>query len=124
MNKGNVLALMLIVAVAWQAYGQNKNQVESLPDPTRPADLQKSGEINEQGLYPDGFPQVKVSAVFMQGENKHAVINGQSLFEGQVFQGLKLVKIHSNGVILATSQTQKEFLINNNNFIKDTTDDF
>lgn len=114
----------LLVLMTWQSYGQSNKQVESLVDPTKPVRQLSTNELNEQGFYQDGFPDIKISAVFLTNEKRHAVINGETLLEGQIFKGLTVIKIHKNGVILSNADTQKEYLINNNNFLKDTTDDF
>ena len=104
--------------------GLANGQAETLRDPTQPMVNNSTRGTGQQGLSADGFPQVKIEAVFLQGDNKRAVINGETLVEGQDWKGFNLLKIHPNGVILSNTERQKEFLINNNNFLKDTTDDF
>ena len=99
-------------------------QYAVLPDPTKPVNVPAKGETDDQGNDADGFPRVKIEAVFLQGESKTAVINGQTVQEGQSWKGFNLLKVHANGVVLADAEKQKEFLINNYNFLKDATDDF
>ena len=104
--------------------GMANGQAETLRDPTQPIMNNSALGSGQQGLSADGFPQVKIEAVFLHGDHKRAVINGETLVEGQDWKGFNLLKIHPNGVILSNAEKQKEFLINNNNFLKDTTDDF
>lgn len=95
---------------------------QDLQDPTRPHNVTK----NQQGMVvnADGFPTIKVSAVFINESSKHAMINGRMLKEGQQWNGLSVLEIHQAGVVLANQESQKEFLIHINNFKKDASNDF
>ena len=119
-----MISLRMVVLVCSLLTGWASGQAETLRDPTQPMNNKGTSGSNGEGLTADGFPMVKIEAVFLQGESKRAVINGQTLVEGQNWKGFSLLEIHPNGVILSNTQRQKEFLINNNNFLKDTTDDF
>lgn len=89
---------------------------QHLPDPTQP---QSSTQLNSaENKIIDGFPKIEVSAVFINGTRKHAIVNGQTLSEGQQWQGFKLLQVTSLGVVLANQQGPKTFLIDNNINIK------
>lgn len=112
-------ALMLIVLIV--VSGTN---AQELVDPTRPKS-QSAKAQTENGLGADGFPNVNLSAVFINNKNKHAVMNGQSIAEGEQWKGFQVTKVHRNGVILMNKENKKkEFLINNNNVKKDASNDF
>ena len=97
---------------------------QTLPDPTKPKQVVGEGELDAQGLDAQGFPSVNVSAVFITAESKRAIVNGESVTVGALYKGLQVVEIHNNGVVLANAQQEKEFLVNNNTFIKDASNDF
>ena len=94
-------------------------QAQGLPDPTRPLDLK-----SEVGMAQDGFPQVKINAVFVTAQGVHAIINGQSVNVGDSWQGLTLISLTRDSVVLARGQERKEYFITNTTFKKDVTNDF
>ncbi len=97
---------------------------QQLVDPTRPK-TQSAIAQSENGLGADGFPKVNLSAIFINENNKHAVMNGQSIAEGEQWKGFRVAQVHHDGVILMNKEKKKkEFLINNNNVKKDASDDF
>ena len=82
------------------------DQLQMLQDPTRPA----AGWLNNAG---DGsrptdtaMADMKLTAVFFQDDKGYAILNGQTLTEGQAVDGFRLVKINHNSVIVAGPERQ------------------
>jgi MSHA biogenesis protein MshK len=89
-----LLLLILSTASALAQEGVIKER-----DPTRPLGYQKvsgkTGSVRESEL--------RLSSVLISAQRKLAIINGQSLSEGQVIpdsNGVSLVSIHSQGVVV------------------------
>ena len=113
---------VLFLATAVLFTGLANGQV--LNDPTRP--LKGAGAKGSDGTTVDenGFPGINVSAVFINGRNKHAILDGQDVKEGQNWRGMTLIQVHQEGVILANQQGRREYLITNNNIKKDSVNEF
>lgn len=110
--------LLALFIVATFAHSQQ------LVDPTTPKYHIKSAETSD-GLMVDGFPVIKVSAVFINQNAKVAIVNGQSVTEGTDWNGMLISKVHRDGVVLVNNENvKKEFLINNDNVKKDASNDF
>ena len=112
-----VLLVALLVACVCQSHAQQ------LVDPTKPKIIPNQSE-SADGEQIDGFPQVKVSAIFINQEKRHAILNGQSVNEGDRWKGMLLAKVHQNGIVLVNNENvEKEFTINQN-VKKDASHDF
>lgn len=101
---------------------------EVLTDPTRP----KTG-VAQHGLVDnksnDGFPIIKLEAVFVGEKERFAIIDGKTISEGGSLQGFELVKVTQTGIILRgqvqDSEKQRSYMINKNSDIKkDRSNDF
>ncbi|MDU0353127.1 hypothetical protein RS130_03550 [Paraglaciecola aquimarina] len=65
-----------------------------------------------------------LNAVFVNGQNKYAVINGKQYQVNDLVLGNKLIQIEQNQAVLNTSSGQKTLFINNHNIKKDINDGF
>ena len=80
-----------------------------------------TGEVSDN----NGPKPLKLSATFINGQNKHAIINGISYKEGQSMHGFELITIAKNMITVKNIDGQKTFYVTNNfNIKKDTTNDF
>ncbi|ABG38701.1 hypothetical protein Patl_0169 [Paraglaciecola sp. T6c] len=90
-----------------------------LVDPTRPFDATPStsarGEIADTLI---------LSAIFINGDHKHAIINGMNVKEGQDVAGKTLISISKGRVILRGAKGSQELYVNHSQFIKDANDGF
>lgn len=90
-----------------------------LVDPTRPFDAAPStsarGEIADTLI---------LSAIFINGDHKHAIINGMNVKEGQDVAGKTLISISKGRVILRGAKGSQELYVNHSQFIKDANDGF
>lgn len=108
------LSFAFLLSVCGQLNGQQ------LVDPTRPA--------AQQMLAPDSQDQViavmQLNAVFSQGVNKYAIINGKTVKEGQEIGGFTLLSISPNRVVLTGNNGRQELFVNNTHFKKDINNGF
>jgi len=91
-------------------------QAQTHLDPTRPAPIATQVLTGEGGK--DGGGQPRVSAVFINDSNKHAIVNGQLLSEGQNWHGFEVLEINPSGVVLVSQEGQLTILIDKNLHIK------
>ena len=98
---------------------------QMLVDPTRPANSNNTIAIPGQDSDNNGDAPLKLSATFITGQNKHAIINGISYKEGQSIRGFELISIAKNMITVKNTDGQKTFYVTNSfNIKKDTTNDF
>ena len=96
-----------------------------LVDPTRPALSSGNIALPGQGSDSNGAKPLQLSATFINGQNKHAIINGISYKEGQSMHGFELLSIAKNKITVKNTEGQKMFFVTNSfNIKKDTTNDF
>lgn len=96
-----------------------------LVDPTRPAYSNNMIGMSGQDSDSNGPKPLKLSATFINGQNKHAIINGISYEEGQSMHGFELISIAKNMITVKNTDGQKTFYVTNSfNIKKDTTNDF
>ena len=96
-----------------------------LVDPTRPSLRNKTIATQGQNPESNGANPLQVSATFINGKNKHAIINGMPYKEGQSVHGFKLISIAKNKITVVNSDGQQTFFVTNNfNIKKDTTNGF
>lgn len=94
-----------------------------LVDPTKPK-VKPNQLASTEGGQIDGFPQVKVSAIFINQGSRRAILNGQSVLEGEKWKGMLLAQVNRNGIVLINNENvEKEFMINQN-VKKDASHDF
>ena len=93
-----------------------------LVDPTRPQNYNP----NFNGVVTDNSKSnsIKLSAIFIRPQGKYAVVNGETLVEGQSWNGYEITRVHANGIILKNQDGEKEILVNNNSIKKDASNDF
>lgn len=117
MSKVILSALMLIgTTVIWDL------QAQQMVDPTRPQNFKLDSVQSNDNARNGGA--ITVSAVFIFGERKTAVINGDTVIEGQSWQGNKVKKVHEGGVVLVVQGRETELLINQHSIKKDASNDF
>ena len=108
-----------------------------LRDPTRPAnkvvlvdETASAGELNNEGglvTTEDGggsFPVPKLSAIVVTDDAKYAIINNEVVYEGQQWRNVLLAKIKPYSITLSLNDQIKEITINNNDFIKESDENF
>jgi hypothetical protein len=92
-------------------------------DPTRPPEQDTQVLAGQSGV--DSGGQLRVSAVFISGSNKHAIVNGEFLSEGQLWQGFEVLEINPEGVVLASQEGYTTILIDKKlNIKKDSENGF
>lgn len=96
---------------------------QKMVDPTKPQGFIAGAATGEQAGSTIGSSLV-VSAVFIKGDSKRAVINGDSVIEGQSWKGNTVKKIHKNGVVLIVQGRETELFVNQFSIKKDATNDF
>ena len=92
---------------------------QTLVDPTRPFEA-----ISNTSAKAEQADTLILNAIFINGVNKHAIINGVSVEEGQDVAGKTLVSIGHNRVILRDIKGSQELFVNQSKFIKDAYDGF
>ncbi|KXI30102.1 hypothetical protein [Paraglaciecola hydrolytica] len=92
--------------------------VQGKTDPTRPQNYTKNMLSEEQNN------ELSLSAIFVTGNTKQAIINGLSYGEGQSVYAYKVVSISANKVELSGPQGKQLLFINNNNVKKDAKNGF
>jgi hypothetical protein len=98
-------------------------QAQNQQDPTRPQALNTQVLVGQNNAGEGGA--VRVSAVFINGSNKHAIVNGEFLAEGQVWQGFEVLEINQSGVVLVSQEGPLTILIDKNlNIKKDSENGF
>lgn len=93
---------------------------QQLIDPTRPV----AQAMLPPGNVGQGSSAMQLNAVFSQGPNKYAIINGETVQEGQQIAGLTLMTISPNGVVLTGNNGRQELFVNNTHFKKDSNNGF
>jgi hypothetical protein len=96
---------------------------QQLIDPTQPQGFMSGAKGSEIATDNSNAPLV-VSAVFIKDGSKLAVINGESVAEGQSWKGNKVKSIHKNGVVLIVQGRETELNINQFSIKKDASNDF
>ena len=98
---------------------------QMIVDPTRPANSSSTAAMPGEDAGSNGAAPLKLSATFITGQNKHAIINGISYQEGQSIRGFELISIAKNMITVKNTDGQKTFYVTNSfNIKKDTTNDF
>lgn len=96
---------------------------QKMIDPTKPQGFIAGSAAGEQAGSTIGSSLI-VSAVFIKGDSKRAVINGDSVIEGQNWKGNTVKKIHKSGVVLIVQGRETELFVNQFSIKKDATNDF
>ncbi|MDN4501930.1 hypothetical protein QX776_05930 [Alteromonadaceae bacterium BrNp21-10] len=109
--------MVLLICVGFSSVGV---QAQTLSDPTRPLTFDgDTTNTQPQGRQADGFPAISVSAIFISPSSKYAIINGNTLFEGQGWSNVLVTKITLNTVTLAIEDVVKTFEIQPTTIKKD-----
>lgn len=95
---------------------------QQMVDPTQPQNFTPAASSNNDAA--NGTAAILVTAVFIHGERKTAVINGDTVSEGQNWQGNKVKKVHKGGVVLVKQGRETELFINQYSIKKDASNDF
>ncbi|MCW8860112.1 MAG: general secretion pathway protein GspB [Deltaproteobacteria bacterium] len=106
MAKVTILILVFVLAGAPQIFAAQKNQ---LLDPMRPLNYQRT--VPEKSPVKSPADQVntqawKLTAVLISETRSVAVINGQSLQEGDLLDGYKLIQIQTDRVVMKNKQNK------------------
>ncbi|GAB5381696.1 MAG: hypothetical protein Alis3KO_35790 [Aliiglaciecola sp.] len=105
------------------AFALSKGAIaQQMVDPTQPQDFIPTTAANSEAS--GGATAIIISAVFINGERKTAVINGDTVTEGQTWQGNKVKKVHKGGVVLVMQGRETELFINQHSIKKDASNDF
>jgi MSHA biogenesis protein MshK len=98
-------------------------QANTLVDPTKPSGntLGTSANSDENAMTQS---PIKLTAIINHQQYKQAIINGESLIEGQTIRGYKVVSISQNYVILDGTEGKQTLYVNNNNVKKDANNEF
>ncbi|GAB2681259.1 hypothetical protein [Aliiglaciecola aliphaticivorans] len=95
---------------------------KQLVDPTKPKGVgllaAKSGK-DEGGPAP-----ILLTAVFIKANSRVAVINGESVAEGESWRGNQVKKINKDGVVLIVDGRETDLLLNQYSIKKDASNDF
>lgn len=92
---------------------------QSLVDPTRPVNNNSSASAKAEQV-----DTLVLNAIFINGVNRHAIINGVTVKEGQDVAGKTLISISKNRVVLRGVKGPQELFVNHSQFIKDAHDGF
>ncbi|GAA6184463.1 hypothetical protein [Aliiglaciecola sp. NS0011-25] len=95
---------------------------QQLIDPTKPKGaglLTTKSNEDENGPAP-----IVLTAVFIKSNSKVAVINGESVLEGQSWRGNQVKKINKDGVVLIVDGRETDLLLNQYSIKKDASNDF
>ena len=92
---------------------------QTLIDPTRP-----SNAITSTSAEAEQADILILNAIFINGVNKRAIINGMNVEEGQNVAGKTLISISNNRVVLRGTDGSQELFVNQSQFIKDANDGF
>lgn len=108
------LSMAMLFIICGQLWAQQ------LVDPTRPVSAQMATP-DSQARAPS---TIQLKAVFSKGASKYAIINGETVTEGQQIAGFTVVLIAPNRVVLLGSDGRQEFFVNNTHFKKDINNGF
>lgn len=127
------IACLLIVLVS---FSLSANRM--IKDPTRPANkvVENIGENGEE-IDPNSlnnaapgengqlaFPNTTLSAIVVTDDLKYAIINNEVVYEGQQWRNVQLKKVQPYSITLAINDQEKEIIINKNDFIKESNENF
>lgn len=113
--KSWLLVVLCILAVSANA--------QNLQDPTKPlvnSNLQ-TGASSQKDNGSQGF---ELTAIMIREQHKQAIINGQSVEEGQILQDYQVISISQHKVVLSGVDGEQSLVINKNNVKKDINNDF
>lgn len=105
-------------------------EAQLLVDPTKPPRDRTletedgSEEIIETRVDASGIPNARVTAIFVSNEARYAIINGDTVFEGETWRNVKVAKVNLSSVVLQNENNKKEIKINNINIIKESAHDY
>ena len=108
------VSIAILLAICAQVSAQQQ------VDPTRPAPQQLSTPQSQMVA----SSTIRLEAIFSTGISKYAIINGQTVSQGQTIAGFTLVAISQNRIVMSDNDTRQEFFVNNTNFKKDTNHGF
>lgn len=93
-------------------------QAQPLDDPTRPATQADQVATTAQQVQntPAGMPVV--SAIFIGPQQRHAIVGGTPLYEGQQWQGMQLIEIRAGSVIFEHNDSHIEVALRQDKTLK------
>lgn len=77
----------------------------ALRDPTRPLASATAGSTasGSETTKPQALPALpRLQLVLIAGQRRYAVVDGELLSEGDSLKGLRILKIHSEAIVIAT----------------------
>jgi hypothetical protein len=100
-------------------------QSKVLPDPTRPpvsANQEAAGDSSAET--PQTVNQARLMAVFIKPAGRSAVINNDTVVEGQTWNGMQVLKIHPRRVVLKSESGTQELVLNDIIIKRDAQNEF
>jgi hypothetical protein len=85
-------------------------QNKVLPDPTKPPIVPGDEVVVTEDGEVSGA--VKLSAIFIQPSSRSAIINNDTVVEGQTWNGMEVVAIHPRKVVLKNESGIQELVLN------------
>ncbi|WJG09702.1 hypothetical protein [Aliiglaciecola sp. LCG003] len=95
---------------------------QQLSDPTQPKGFIAGNSA--AGKESGSSSIIAVSAVIIKSTGNHAVLNGDTVAEGQRWHGYIVEKVHDKGVVLSAQGRETELFINQFSIKKDASNDF
>ena len=93
-----------------------------LPDPTKPP-VVVSGDIVD-GAESQSSTGARLTAVFIKPSGRSAVINSDTVLEGQTWNGMEVLAIHPKKVVLKNENGTQELVLNDVIIKRDAQNEF
>lgn len=93
-------------------------EAQILDDPTRPATQSPSSAVGGQAMQDatSGIPVV--TAIFIGPQQRHAIVEGKMLAQGQQYQGMELKEIRTGSVIFRHNDNDIEVTLRQGKTLK------
>lgn len=124
MNRLKTHYRLVFLGIAFIAFGsESLAQSRVLPDPTKPPVVAGDNTGTSAGGQPssDG---AKLMAVFIQPSNRSVVINNDTVVEGQIWNGMQVLAIYPQKVVLKNESGTQELVLNDVIIKRDAQNEF
>ena len=103
------LAVRVVVALGWAATGAADPVLDlgSLPDPTRPTQRGAQPNLDARD---EAAGSISLDSILYSDERRVAMINGRLLNEGDVVQGVRVVSVQRDAVIVKAADKPSQKL--------------